>query len=254
MGGGVKRTWDRRPFRALLWLWTRGSRLGWLLVLASLGPFCAPAGELWLYVSDNLQVAERVTRIETLFGRAHAAGYTHVLLADSKFSRLGDVPEHYFRNAERLRAAARSNGLALVPAVFPVGYSNDLLWHDPDLAEGPPVRDARFVVRAGLARLESEAAVRLKGGDATDLKAWDGLDRSVIVVNWNHGKRESSLRFFADRGHRQLIAGYYDNPLTELDDWKVSAARVPGVIGFMYTTWRGDYGQLEAFAGRVRQP
>ncbi len=518
----------------------------------------APGAELWLYVSENLQVSDRVERLEKLFVRAKQAGYTHVLLSDSKFSRLGAVPDVYFKNVARVRDSARGNHLELVPAVFPVGYSNDLLWNDPDLAEGPPVRGARFVVRGGVARLESEAAPRLRGGDFSDLKAWDwkddtirsedgavvirdprganarivqrvkllpwrqyhfsvrvrtrdfrgqpevkvlaadggralnfdhlgvaqtqewrthhvvfnslqytqvgvylgawgadsgelrfddamleevgllnlvrrdgapllvrspdgrelkegmdfepvrdprmghvqwpgdydvhhespvirmrgewpentelrvsyqhvasiydgqvmmdiaepksglllrdqarrvheifrapgyfmshdeirvlgwsdafrragrtpgqlvgdnarlcvgylhelapgarvyswsdmfdphhnavpgpyylvngslsgsweGLDPSVIVMNWNHGKRDESLRFFSERGHRQLIAGYYDNPMEELDQWLVSARGVKGVLGYMYTTWRADFDKLEAFAKRVRE-
>src|SRR5262249_26929342 len=45
-------------------------------------------------------------------------------------------------------------------------------------------------------------------GDLTG--SWEGLSKEVVVVNWNFGEREESLRFFAGRGHRQVIAGYYD--------------------------------------------
>lgn len=514
--------------------------------------------ELWLYVADNLQVAARVTALERLLGRAAAAGYTHLLLADSKFSRLGTVPDFYFEHVARIRAAAASNGVALVPAVFPIGYSNDLLFQDPDLAEGPPVRGVRFEVRGGIARPSSERPPVLRGGDGSNPAAWDwkddsvafedgqvvirpargsnsrlvqrlellpwrqyhlgfrvrsrdfrgplevkllagqpmrplnfdhlgvepsqdwrthhvvfhslefdratlylgvwgqgagecriddlqleetclvnlirrpgapfrvrtetgrelregtdfepvqdprmgrvhwpgdyevyheppaihlrgdwpngtvlrvdaqhvasvhdgqvmvdlaeprvmelledqarrmherfqagaylmshdeirvlgwseafrqrgrtpgeligdnaraatavlqrrapgarvlvwsdmfdphhnavpgpyylvngsleraweGLDPSVVIMNWNHGRRDASLRFFAGRGHRQVIAAYYDNPLSEVDDWLASVRDQPGILGFMYTTWRSDYSQLEAFAARVRR-
>lgn len=525
------------------------------LLAGALRPVTA-APALWLYAAENLQVADRVAHLERLLERAHAAGYSRLLLSDSKFSRLGDVPEFYFANVARLVRAARSNVIEVVPAVFPVGYSNDLLWHDPDLAEGPPVKDARFVVTDGVARHAPEP-VGLKGGDMSDLAlwswkdatvtgesgaavmrdprggnarlvqslrvvpwrqylvtarvrtrefrgqpeikvlageparalnfddlgvsptqdwrvhhavfnslgfdqvtlylgawgadsgelgwddvevreialvnlvrrdgapfkvrteagreltegrefesvrdprmgrvkwpgdydvyheppdirmrgewpdgtvlrvsyqhvasihagqvmmdiaepraeallqdqarrvhalfgaagymmshdeirvlgwseafrrtgltpgeliarnarfcrgvlrdlapgaavhvwsdmfdpshnavegpyylvngtlagAWEGLDPGVVVVNWNHGRRDESLRFFAARGHRQVIAAYYDNPLRELDDWLESAKGVPDVVGWMYTTWRGDYSKLESFAGRVR--
>jgi hypothetical protein len=32
----------------------------------------------------------------------------------------------------------------------------------------------------------------------------------------------------------------------------VSARGTEGVVGYMYTTWRGDYSQLEEFARRVK--
>ena len=78
--------------------------------------------------------------------------------------------------------------------------------------------------------------------------AWEGLAGDVVVVNWNFGKREESLRFFSRRGHRQVIAGYYDGPPDQIRDWLDAARGVPGVVGVLYTTWRQDYSQLEAFA------
>jgi hypothetical protein len=78
--------------------------------------------------------------------------------------------------------------------------------------------------------------------------SWDGLPSSVGIVNWNPGNRGRSLRFFADRGHRQVIAGYYDGPPGDVVPWLEAAAGVPGVDAVMYTTWQGRYDDLEAFA------
>jgi hypothetical protein len=85
--------------------------------------------------------------------------------------------------------------------------------------------------------------------------SWDGLDKSVVIANWNGGKKDRSIKFFADRGHRQLVAGYYDNHNVgpRVKQWTDAAARVDGVIGYMYTTWRKDYSKLEAFADEVRK-
>jgi hypothetical protein len=80
--------------------------------------------------------------------------------------------------------------------------------------------------------------------------SWQGLDKDVIVVNWNFPKRDASLKFFADRGNRQLIAGYYDNDAHTVE-WLESARKVPGIAGIMYTTWRSDYSNIEKFAREV---
>lgn len=79
--------------------------------------------------------------------------------------------------------------------------------------------------------------------------SWEGLDKSVIIMNWNSGKRDDSLSFFAQRGHRQIIAGYYDsqNVKARLDEWLNSADKVDGVVGVMYTTWRDYYGDMKSF-------
>jgi hypothetical protein len=70
----------------------------------------------------------------------------------------------------------------------------------------------------------------------------------VVVMNWNFDNRDNSLKFFADRGNRQIIAGYYDSDLTDLQKWLESAQKVQGVIGMMYTTWSQNYSQIENFA------
>ena len=54
------------------------------------------------------------------------------------------------------------------------------------------------------------------------------LDKSVIIMNWNFGKRDQSLKFFDGRGHRQIIAGYYDAKPERIKDWLASAAKGAG--------------------------
>jgi hypothetical protein len=78
--------------------------------------------------------------------------------------------------------------------------------------------------------------------------SWEGLEPKVVVVNWNFDKRDESLKFFAERGHSQVIAGYYDGDVAQIKQWLTSAEKVPGVVGIMYTTWRHNYDDLEAFA------
>lgn len=73
--------------------------------------------------------------------------------------------------------------------------------------------------------------------------SWEGLDRSVIIANWNAGKAKASLDFFAARGHRQVLAGYYDGD-DNLGTWDAASRGVPGVFGFMYTTWQNRYDDL----------
>src|SRR4051794_502193 len=78
--------------------------------------------------------------------------------------------------------------------------------------------------------------------------SWEGLDPKITIVNWNFGKRDASLKFFAARRHKQIIAGYYDGNVERIRDWLAAAAKVPNVVGVMYTTWQHKYDDLEAFA------
>ena len=95
--------------------------------------------EMWLYHPTNLLVDKNVDELETLWRRASAAGYTHVLLADSKFNRLGEMDARYFKNVARVKRLAAELKLEVVPALFPIGYSNDMLGRDVNLVEAQPV-------------------------------------------------------------------------------------------------------------------
>src|SRR5204863_6606882 len=85
------------------------------------------AAERWVYCAQNLWVDKNIDDLELLFRRAAKAGYTHVLLSGSKFAKLGDMDARYFRNVDRVKKLAAELHLELVPALFAVGYSNDLL-------------------------------------------------------------------------------------------------------------------------------
>jgi len=135
------------------------------------------AQELWVYTQTNLLVPDEVQRVEDLMQRAKKAGYTHMLLADSKFSRLGQLDERYFKHVERIKKLAAELQLKLVPTVCSVGYSNDILSLNPNLAEGLPVRDALYEVRSGIASHRSESDVSLPL--LADRRKWGFIDESL---------------------------------------------------------------------------
>src|SRR5581483_8982359 len=129
-----------------------------LLVFVCLAPR-AFARDLWLYCQTNLAVDKNIDNLDKLWHRAQTAGYSRVLLADSKFARLGEMDRHYFANLDRVKRLAAETHLQIIPAVFGIGYSNDLLSHDPNLAEGLPVKDTAFVVKNNIARVEPDPPV-----------------------------------------------------------------------------------------------
>src|SRR5438874_8471365 len=105
----------------------------------------------WVYLMYNLQVDANADEAIKVIDRAAKAGYTGVVLADFKLSILDHVTQNWFKNAERVKKAAAAANIEIIPAVFPIGYSSGLLFHDPNLAEGVPVKDAPFVVKGGQA-------------------------------------------------------------------------------------------------------
>jgi hypothetical protein len=78
--------------------------------------------------------------------------------------------------------------------------------------------------------------------------SWEGLPPEMTIVNWNHGHAAQSLPFFGDRGHEQVLAGFYDHDPRNITSWLKTGESTRGVTGAMYTTWTGDFSQLETFA------
>ncbi len=139
-----------------------------LSVAAVLGCRMMQGAELehrWVYVSRNLLPDENVPVVQDIFRRAAGAGYNGIVLTDSKFSRLHEMDQTYFDHVAAVKQTADEVGLEIIPCVMPIGYSSGILAHDPNLAEGLPVRDALFVVRDGKADVIADPPVALKNGD-----------------------------------------------------------------------------------------
>lgn len=76
--------------------------------------------------------------------------------------------------------------------------------------------------------------------------SWEGLSKETLIINWNQQKAHSA-KFFADRGHSQILAGYYDASPENIRDW-LDATKGMNVTGVMYTTWQDNYSAMENFA------
>ncbi len=135
--------------------------------------------ELWIYCPANFLVESECKRVHRVMEQAASAGYTHVLVSDSKFSRLHEMDKRYFNHIAELRAKAAELKLVLVPACCPVGYSNDLLALNPNLAEALPVKDSSYVVENGVAIHVPDPNVALPS--LTDRKKWRFVDESLVA-------------------------------------------------------------------------
>ena len=112
--------------------------------------------------------------------------------------------------------------------------------------------EARVVVWSDMFDPNHNAVDKYYLVNGTLAGSWEGLPPDVIIANWNGGKAAASLKWFADRGHSQIIAGYYDDALDNFTRWDKAARGVPKVIGFMYTTWQHKYEHLEAYGKALR--
>ncbi len=138
--------------------------------------------EKWIYTARNLLIDKSVDDLEALMKTGSALGYDHLLLADSKFSRLGELDQRYFRNVERVKQLAVKYHMEIVPTLFPVGYSNDILEQDVNLVEALSVKGTPLTVHGGAAEVDDPAAPKLPP-DFSDLRKWGFHDPSITSVD-----------------------------------------------------------------------
>ena len=142
-----------------------------LLALLLLSTACASASTLsnrWLFLSANLQPRDSINRIEPLLNRAAAVGYNGVYLTDYKTGFFWDLeyPRLWRTNAARLRQLTRTHGMSLAVGVFPFGNAGSLLWHNPNLASGMPLRDVPLIAKED--HLVPVATAAIPSGTFTD--------------------------------------------------------------------------------------
>lgn len=75
------------------------------------------------------------------------------------------------------------------------------------------------------------------------------VDKDVLVLTWNNVKR--SFQYWADRGNKQIVPIYYDHDdiTLEAEQDLVKAARRlrKSTIGWMFSTWKRNYAEVETY-------
>jgi len=83
--------------------------------------------------------------------------------------------------------------------------------------------------------------------------SWEGLDSGIGIVNWHGSLQGKNCKFFADRGLKQILSGYYDHDETgnAIAAWLQNTHGIPGVVGAMYTTWENRYDAMDKWADKA---
>ena len=173
-----------------------------------------PTPARWVYFGTNLLVDANVDSGLAMLTKASKLGYNGAMVADSKFCRWGDLPDRYQANCTRFRDGVRKLGMKFVACVAPIGYSNDILGKDPNLAEGLPVVDAPFLATSD-GHLVPADEHPLKNGGFEEAKGdspagWDFVDQPgkvCVLDHTNAAEGGTSLRM-SDIGKLDPEAGH----------------------------------------------
>ncbi|HYF49947.1 MAG TPA: hypothetical protein VEJ63_11100 [Planctomycetota bacterium] len=81
--------------------------------------------------------------------------------------------------------------------------------------------------------------------------SWEGVAKDVGILNW-YAPNVEAVKFFSDRGHAQILCGYYDAGKPEqmkqnITNWMKMSDGLPNIRGFMYTTWKKNYNNMKPY-------
>lgn len=159
-----------------------------LLALIGWGSAALAQGyrDRWVWVFGwGLSRDEDVTQITAVLEEAAKHGYNGAVLS-ANLDALCKQPPEYFRRLQQIKQTCERLKLEIVPSIFSVGYGGGTLWHDRNLAEGMPVKDALFVVQGNEARHVPEPPVSIVNGgfeefDGNRMKAFSFHDEPGVV-------------------------------------------------------------------------
>jgi hypothetical protein len=156
-----------------------------------------PLAHRWLFVYREHNTPQDVARTLAMLPRAKAAGYNGVALSEGGLYELDLRPPAYLEGLKQIASAAAAYDMEFIPICMPFGYAGGLLGHDKNLAEGLPVKEARYVARGGELRLAPDLPVALPGG---------GFERATgdVFADWQY-QLGSGRSVFAD--HKTVHRG-----------------------------------------------
>lgn len=117
----------------------------------------------WAFSQHNLRGTGAITNLKRIIDTMAYYKLNGIQQNDFKYNILESQPAYYFDSVRAFRAAADAGNVEIIPGTANIGYSEGILWHDPNLAEGLPAH-ALYVVEADTGRIIPDPRVTLPNG------------------------------------------------------------------------------------------
>jgi hypothetical protein len=140
--------------------------------------------ELWYWHHSYLSPTSSVepAHSEALIDQAAAAGYTGLAFWDSSLT-FANRPGWSTANLATIVQYATSKGLSVLAAGAPIGYSNDMLGTDPNLAEGAKIIGGQFMVSGGALTPVNTLAPLNNAGFESGMTVWFNTGDARVGVD-----------------------------------------------------------------------
>ncbi len=159
----------------------------------------------WVFSLHNLISGSQITALEAIEDTMAAHKLNGLQQNDFKnniYSVFEGSYPPYFYNVDSLQAYSAERNVELIPGMFPIGWSEGILFHDPDLAEGIPAT-ASFLIQGDTGRLLGDPRVSLPHGNFENVSngrfpGWNWYDSTIfadstIVHSGTYGARVTNF-------------------------------------------------------------
>lgn len=120
----------------------------------------------WVFSTHNLIDKNQISTLETIEDTMAAHKLNGLQQNDFKNNIYsvfeGSYPQ-YFYNVDSLQAYSAKSNVEIIPGVFPFGWSEGILFHDPDIAEGFPTTTS-FLIQDDTGLLLTDPNMMLPNG------------------------------------------------------------------------------------------
>lgn len=142
----------------------------------------------WAFSQHNLRGAGAITNLKRIIDTMAYYKLNGLQQNDFKYNVLESQPAYYFDSVRAFKAAADAGNVEIIPGTANIGYSEGILWHDPNLAEGLPAH-ALYVVEADTGRIIPDPRVALPNGSFESVggngkfTGWSFYDDAAVPDN-----------------------------------------------------------------------
>jgi len=180
----------------------------------------------WVYAGAELGTDADLAKLRGILETAAAHGVNGMVL--SGLDRIDLEPAPNLARLQQLKQLADRLGVDIIPSGFGTGYGGALLSHDPNLAEGLPVKGALYVAASGQAsfRAETEPVVVASSGPAPVARFEKLLDvkpyrcyRVKAKVRGEGVAPNATLEFRADTLDKKRNWCWFERPIASGREW-----------------------------------
>ncbi|HEX5315530.1 MAG TPA: glycoside hydrolase family 20 zincin-like fold domain-containing protein, partial [Candidatus Kapabacteria bacterium] len=142
----------------------------------------------WVFSTHNLIVPDQITALKTIEDSMAAHKLNGLQQNDFKnnvYSIFENSYPQYFYNVDSLQTHSYNANVELIPGLFPIGWSEGILFHDPDIAEGIPTT-SNYYIEGDTGRLIGDPRVSVPHGDFENASngtfpGWNWYDPTIFV-------------------------------------------------------------------------